>query len=94
MNRKELIDALAIKTESTKTDEERNIAALIAIITDTLAQGGNVSLVGFCSFEVRERADRTGRNPKTGAELKIAASKTPVFKPGTSLKAAVNGAQK
>jgi DNA-binding protein HU-beta len=94
MNRKELINALATKTESTKTDAERNIAALIEIITDTLAQGGNVSLVGFGSFEVRERADRTGRNPKTGAELKIAASKTPVFKPGASLKAAVNGAQK
>jgi len=94
MNRKDLIDALATKTESTKTDAERNIAALIEIISDTLAQGGNLSLVGFGTFEVRERAARTGRNPKTGAELKIAASKTPAFKPGATLKTAVNGTQK
>ena len=94
MNRKELIDALSNKTGSTKTDAERNIAALIDIVSDTLAQGGNISLVGFGTFEVRERAARTGRNPKTGAELKIAASKIPAFKPGATLKAAVNNAKK
>jgi len=94
MNRKELIDALSNKTGSTKTDAERNIAALIDIISDTLAQGGNISLVGFGTFEVRERAARTGRNPKTGAELKIAASKVPAFKPGATLKAAANAAKK
>lgn len=94
MNRKELIDALAIKTGSTKIDAERNVAALIEIISETLARGGNVSLVGFGSFEVRERPARTGRNPATGAELKIAASKTPAFKPGATLKAAVNTNQK
>ena len=91
MNRKELIDALATKTGSTKADAERNIAALIEIISDTLAKGDNLALVGFGTFEVRERAARTGRNPATGAELKIQASKVPAFKPGATLKAAVNG---
>ncbi|HCI52558.1 MAG TPA: integration host factor subunit alpha [Gallionella sp.] len=90
MNRKELIDALANKTGSTKIVAEQNIAALIEVIGETLASGDSISLVGFGTFEVRERAARTGRNPKTGAELKIAASKVPAFKPGATLKSAVN----
>jgi len=94
MNRKELIDALAEKTDSTKADADRNISALIEIISGTLKKGGNVALVGFGTFEVRKRAARTGRNPKTGAELKIKASKVPAFKAGATLKAAVNGAKK
>ncbi len=94
MNRKELVDALASKTDSTKADAERNIAALIEIITATLKKGDSISLVGFGSFEVRKRAARTGRNPKTGEELKIKASKVPSFKAGASLKAAVNGGKK
>ena len=94
MNRKELIDALSTKTGSTKIVAEQNIAALIEIIGETLAQGGNIALVGFGTFEVRERAARIGRNPKTGKELKIAASKAPAFKPGATLKAAVNGTSK
>ncbi|NCN89495.1 MAG: HU family DNA-binding protein [Gallionella sp.] len=94
MNRKELIDALATKTDNSKADAERNIAALLEIITSTLKKGGNVALVGFGTFEVRKRAARTGRNPATGAELKIKASKAPAFKPGATLKAAVNGAKK
>lgn len=94
MNRKELIDAMASKTGSTKSDAERNIAALIEIVSDTLAQGGNISLVGFGTFEVRERAARIGRNPKTGAELNIAASKIPAFKPSSTLKATTNGSKK
>jgi DNA-binding protein HU-beta len=94
MNRKELVDALSTKTDSTKADAERNIAALIEIITATLKKGDSISLVGFGSFEVRKRAARTGRNPKTGAELKIKASKVPAFKAGASLKAAVNGVKK
>jgi DNA-binding protein HU-beta len=94
MNRKELIDALANKTGSTKIVAEHNLAALIEVIGETLAAGDSVALVGFGTFEVRERAARTGRNPKTGAELKIAASKTPAFKPGATLKAAVNGTKK
>ena len=94
MNRKELIEALAKKTESTKADAERNIASLIEIITATLKKGDSISLVGFGSFEVRKRAARVGRNPKTGAELKIKASKVPAFKAGATLKAAVNGVKK
>lgn len=94
MNRKELIEALADKTGSTKTDADRNIAALIEIVTATLKKGDNVALVGFGTFEVRKRAARTGRNPATGADLKIKASKAPAFKAGATLKAAVNGSKK
>ena len=94
MNRKELIEALSKKTDSTKADAERNVAALIEVITATLKKGDSISLVGFGSFEVRKRAARVGRNPKTGAELKIKASKVPAFKAGATLKAAVNGAKK
>jgi DNA-binding protein HU-beta len=94
MNRKDLIEALATKTNSTKADADRNIAALIEIITATLKKGDNISLVGFGSFEVRKRAARTGRNPQTGAVLKIKAAKVPAFKAGATLKAAVNGGKK
>jgi len=94
MNRKELVDALATKTGSTKADADRNIAALIDIVTGTLKKGGNVALVGFGTFEVRKRAARTGRNPQTGAVLKIKAAKVPAFKAGATLKAAVGGKKK
>jgi len=94
MNRKELIEALAAKTESTKAEADRNISALLEIVTATLKKGDSLALVGFGSFEVRKRAARVGRNPKTGAELKIKASKVPAFKAGATLKAAVNGAKK
>jgi DNA-binding protein HU-beta len=94
MNRKELIDALAAKTDSTKADAERSISALIDIISATLKKGDSLTLVGFGTFEVRKRAARTGRNPRTGEELKIKASKVPAFKPGATLKAVVNGAKK
>jgi len=94
MNRKELIDALADKTGSTKADADRNISALIEIVTATLKKGDSIALVGFGTFEVRKRAARTGRNPATGAELKIKASKVPAFKAGKALKDAVNGAKK
>lgn len=94
MNRKELIDALAAKTGSTKADADRNIAALIDIITATLKKGDSLALVGFGTFEVRKRAARTGRNPRTGAELKIKAAKVPAFKAGAGLKAAVNSTKK
>lgn len=94
MNRKELIDALAAKVGGTKADAERNIAGLLEIISATLKKGDNIALVGFGTFEVRKRAARVGRNPKTGAELKIKASKVPAFKPGATLKATVNGAKK
>ncbi len=94
MNRKELINALADKTGSTKADAARNIAALLEIISATLKKGDNVALVGFGTFEVRKRAARMGRNPKNGAELKIKASKQPAFKAGATLKATVNGVKK
>ena len=94
MNRKELIDALSDKTDSSKADADRNIAALLEIITGALKKGDNVALVGFGTFEVRKRAARMGRNPKTGAELKIKAAKVPAFKAGATLKAAVNGVKK
>ncbi len=93
MNRKDLIDALASKTGSTKVDAERNLSAFIEVVTETLSAGGDIALVGFGTFEVRERAARTGRNPATGAELKIAASKQPAFKAGSTLKTAVNGSK-
>ena len=94
MNRKELIDALATKTGSSKADADHNIAALIDIITANLKKGDNVALVGFGTFEVRKRAARNGRNPATGEAIKIKASKQPAFKAGATLKAAVNGGKK
>lgn len=94
MNRKELIEALSKKTEATKADADRNISALLDIVTATLKKGDSVALVGFGTFEVRKRAARVGRNPKTGAELKIKASKVPAFKAGATLKAVVNGTKK
>ena len=94
MNRKELIDALAAQTDSTKADAERSVAALIDIISGTLKKGESLTLVGFGTFEVRKRAARIGRNPKTGEELKIKAAKVPAFKAGATLKAVVNGVKK
>jgi DNA-binding protein HU-beta len=94
MNRKELIDALATKTGSSKDDADRAISAMIEIISGTLKNGGSLSLVGFGTFEMRKREARTGRNPKTGEELKIGASNMPAFKAGATLKAAVNGGKK
>ena len=94
MNRKELIDELAAKIGCSKADAERGLGAMLDIISDTLKKGESLSLVGFGTFEVRSRAARTGRNPKTGEELKIGASKVPAFKAGAVLKAAVNGGKK
>ncbi len=94
MNRKELVAALAKKTDSSNAATDRTIGALIEIISATLKKGDNVQLVGFGTFEVRKRAARIGRNPATGAELKIKASKAPAFKAGATLKATVNGPKK
>ena len=94
MNRKKLIDALSISTGSSKADADRSIDALLEIITDTLKKGDGLTLKGFGTFEVRKRAARAGRNPKTGEALKIKARKVPAFKAGTALKAAVNGGKK
>ena len=94
MNRSELVAAMAEMTNSTKVDADKTIAALVDIITATLKKGDNVALVGFGTFEVRKRAARNGRNPATGAPLKIKASKAPAFKAGATLKAEVNGTKK
>ena len=91
MNKSELIDALAAKSDLSKAAAGRAIDALTEIVSETLGKGDTVSLIGFGTFSVGQRAARTGRNPKTGAELKIAASKTPKFSAGAKLKAAVNG---
>jgi DNA-binding protein HU-beta len=85
MNKSELIDALATKCDLSKSSAGRAIDGLTEIITETLAKGETVSLIGFGTFSVGERAARTGRNPKTGAELNIAASKAPKFSVGANL---------
>ena len=94
MNKKELIDAMASNTGASRVDAERALAGLLEIITDTLRKGDSVSFPGFGAFEVRNRSARAGRNPKTGEELKIAASKAVVFKTGATLKAVINDKSK
>jgi DNA-binding protein HU-beta len=94
MNRKQLISALASKTGGSKAEADRNVSALIDIISGTLEKGGKITLAGFGIFEVRERAARIGRNPRTGQALKIKAAKIPVFRGGGTLKAAINGVLK
>ena len=90
MNKTDLIAAVAEKTALTKKDSEKAINAVIEAITETLAKGDKVQLVGFGTFEVRAREARKGRNPRTNEEITIAASKLPVFKAGTPLKNAVD----
>ena len=90
MNKQELVSAIAEKTNLSKKDSEAALAAFITSVEDALKKGDKVQLVGFGSFEVRNRASRTGRNPQTGAEMKIAAAKVPTFKAGSSLKALIN----
>ena len=82
MNKAELINAVSEKSGLSKRDSELAVSAAIDVITDCLSQGDKVQLVGFGAFEVRERAQRKGRNPKTKEEIDIPASKVPVFKPG------------
>lgn len=91
MNKTELIDALATRCDLSKAAAGRAVDALTDIIGESLAKGDTVSLIGFGTFAVSERAERTGRNPKTGEALKIAASRSPKFSAGAKLKAAVNG---
>jgi DNA-binding protein HU-beta len=89
MNKPELIDAIASHSNLTKADAGRALDALIKTIESTLKAGDSIALVGFGTFEVKERAERTGRNPQTGQPITIAASKSPSFKPGKALKDAV-----
>ena len=90
MNKSELVAALAAKTELSKKDSEAALNALVDVIGDTIAKGEKVQLIGFGTFETKSRPARTARNPRTGAEIKIAASKAPTFKAGKALKDKVN----
>ena len=89
MNKAELINAVAAATEFSKKDAELAVTATLDAITAALKDGDKVQLVGFGSFEVKKRAARIGRNPKTNATIEIPASKVPVFKAGKALKDAV-----
>src|SRR5690606_3145459 len=86
MNKTELIAKVADLTELSKKDATKAVDAVFDAIAEALQNGDKVQLVGFGNFEVRERSARKGRNPQTGQEIEIAASKTPAFKPGKSLK--------
>ena len=89
MNKMELISAIAEKAELSKKDAEKALAAVVESISEALQTGDKVQLIGFGSFEVKNREARIGRNPKTKEEIRIPASKTPVFKAGKALKDAV-----
>ena len=90
MNKTELIAAVAEEAELSKKDAEKAVSALIDVISEELVKGERVQLVGFGTFEVSERAERDGRNPRTGETMKIAASRMPRFKVGKALKDKVN----
>ena len=90
MNKAELIAAIAAKTGETKKSAEAAVNAFVDVVTGSLVKGDKVQLVGFGSFEVRKRAARKGRNPQTKEEIRIPASKAPVFKAGKALKDLVN----
>ena len=90
MNKSDLIAAIAAKTGDTKKNAEASVNAFVEVVTKALTKGDKVQLVGFGSFEVRKRAARKGRNPQTKEEIKIPASKAPVFKAGKALKDVVN----
>ena len=89
MNKTELIAAVAEKADLSKKDAEAAITAAVDAITEALTQGEKVQLVGFGSFEVKTRAARVGRNPRSGEEIPISEAKLPVFKAGKALKDAV-----
>jgi len=91
LNKMELVAKVAEAAEVTKKDAEKAVSATFAAIEEALAAGDKVQLVGFGTFEVRDRAARIGRNPKTGDEIKIPATKVPAFKPGKALKERVTG---
>jgi DNA-binding protein HU-beta len=90
MNKAELVDAIAKKTSSTKASVETTLDALMETVTGSLSKGDPVALIGFGTFSVSKRAARKGRNPATGAEIKIPASKVAKFAAGAKLKKAVN----
>lgn len=86
MNKTELIAKVAELSELTKKDATKAVDAIFDAIAESLKTGDKVQIIGFGNFEVRERAARKGRNPQTGEEIEIAASKVPAFKPGKALK--------
>ncbi|MBL0387818.1 HU family DNA-binding protein [Tumebacillus sp. ITR2] len=86
MNKTDLINLVSDKAELTKKDAGNAVDAVFDAIVEALANGDKVQLIGFGNFEVRERSARKGRNPQTGEEIEIAASKTPAFKPGKQFK--------
>ena len=90
MNKSELIDAIAESADISKAAAGRAVDAVVDSVTGALKKGDQVTLIGFGTFSVKERAARTGRNPQTGAEIQIAAAKIPSFKAGKALKDAVN----
>jgi len=90
VNKSQLIDKIAAGADISKAAAGRALDAIIASVTDSLKEGDDVALVGFGSFTVRERSARTGRNPQTGKEIKIAAAKVPAFPARKALKDAVN----
>ncbi len=90
MNKSELVDHIADKADLSKAAATRALTSVIDAVTKTLKKGGTVTLVGFGTFSVAKRAARTGRNPRTGAAIKIKAAKVPRFKPGKGLKDALN----
>ena len=94
MNKTELIAAISKETKLSKKDTEAALKAFTEVVGKELKKGGKVQLIGFGTFEVTKRAARKGRNPQTGKEIKIAASKAPKFKAGAALKELVNGKKK
>lgn len=90
MNKSEFVDAVADGAELSKADAGRAVEAMVNAITRALKKGDTVTLVGFGTFSVRKRAARTGRNPRTGDEIRIKASMNPAFKAGKALKDSVN----
>jgi DNA-binding protein HU-beta len=90
MNKSQLIERVAHATGKTKKESTQLVDTVLETIAEALQRGEKVSLIGFGNFEVRERAARTGRNPQTGEEIQIQASRVPAFKPGKQLKDAVN----
>ena len=90
MNKTELVAAMVDKTGLTKKDLEASLKAFTEVVAEELKKGEKIQLVGFGTFEVSQRAARTGRNPQTGAEMKIPASKAPKFKAGKALKDSIN----
>lgn len=89
MNKTELINAVAEASELSKKDATKAVDSVFDTILDALKNGDKIQLIGFGNFEVRERSARKGRNPQTGEEIEIPASKVPAFKPGKALKDAV-----